>query len=543
MKRKVIALLCTMALTVSVLAGCGKEPAGGQADEKPSESKTEESAASSPEAEEESSGAEGEAAGNGELEYVELDWYFCINGAGTDADLIQQALDAYFKEKLNCKVNLHVLGSDYKDVVSNMLLSGEEVDLVMLDGGRGVSYLTYAGQDAFYPLEELWEYGPNVKALFKDEVWNAVKVNDHIYCVPTLKDNAYIMGFVYNDTMAADLGLDVEGQQWNNMMDIEEFAMEAVKLRDEKFPEYAGMPLVAQAPIPVPYFYALEQMVSSFAVCNVPGLEADSAYDTDTVFNFYESDAYREYALLNQRFVEAGVFAYDYNSLNGPAIYMSSTLLCPAWGYTWISEDLHGDVYKTKLKVFDKVWTDTSNYTGVGNAIGANCKNPERAMMVLDLLNSDPYVATMLRFGVEGEHWEYDGDGKIQLCNRNADVSNAGWLEWYGVYAGNLTIVDGPESYVGPDRAVLENIKKYNDEALVAAHMGFVVDTTPIANEIAACSSVEAEYTSRLNTGQLASQEDVNKTLDEFIEKLKANGSEKIVTEVQRQLDEWKAGQ
>ena len=84
--------------------------------------------------------------------------------------------------------------------------------------------------------------------------------------------------------------------------------------------------------------------------------------------------------------------------------------------------------------------------------------------------------------------------------------------------------MDGPESYVGPDRAVLENIKKYNDEALVAAHMGFVVDTTPIANEIAACSSVEVEYTSRLNTGQLASQEDVNKTLDEFIEKLKANG-------------------
>jgi len=90
---------------------------------------------------------------------------------------------------------------------------------------------------------------------------------------------------------------------------------------------------------------------------------------------------------------------------------------------------------------------------------------------------------------------------------------------------------------------VLENIKKYNDEALVAAHMGFVVDTTPIANEIAACSSVEVEYTSRLNTGQLASQEDVNKTLDEFIEKLKANGSEKIVAEVQRQLEEWKAGQ
>lgn len=536
MKRKVIALLCTMALAASMLGGCGSQP---EADEKPSEQTSEESAAAEPESSEAESGAEGEAGGNEELEYTELDWYFCLSGAGTDLELIQQALDTYFKEKLNCKVNMHVVDGDYNSVISTMLLSGESFDLVDLEAGRGVNYLTYASQGVFYPVDELWEYGPNVKALFKDEIWDAVKVNDHIYCVPTLKDNAYIMGFVYNDTLATALELDVEGQQWNSMMDIEEFAMEALALRDEKFPEYAGMPLVAEAPIPVPYFYALEQLVSSFATCNVPGMEAEAQYDADTVFNFYESDAYREFVLLKQRLVEAGVFAYDYNDIGGPAIYKESTLLCPAWGYTWISDDIHGDAYKTKLKVFDKVWTDTSNFTGVGTAIGANSKDPERAMMVLDLINSDPYVATLLRFGVEGEHWEYDAEGKMQLANRNADVSNAGWLQWYGVYAGNLTIVEGPESYVGPDRAVLENIKKYNEEALVAAHMGFVVDTEPIANEIAACAGVEAEYTSRLNTGQLASQDEVNKTLDEFIEKLKANGSEKIVEEVQNQLDAW----
>ena len=41
--------------------------------------------------------------------------------------------------------------------------------------------------------------------------------------------------------------------------------------------------------------------------------------------------------------------------------------------------------------------------------------------------------------------------------------------------------------------------------------------------------------------GHCASQDEVREVLDEFVEKLKANGVETIVAEVQRQLDAWKA--
>lgn len=520
MKKKLIALLCVSAMLISVLSGCGN--------------KAEEPSAESAVAEEQVSESQEEAG----LEYVELDWYVSTNA--TDTDLIQAALDEYFLEKLNCKVNVHFTSkAEYGELMSTKLMSGEDLDIVNLFAET--PYSTYAEMGALYPIDTLWdEYGTNVKGLFSEGVWDSLLINDHIYAVPTLKDNAYIIGYIYNDTLASELGLDMENLGWTSFMDMEEDMMKALALRDEKFPEYKGTPLIADVKRDCPHYFAMERFISGsgLSICNVPGKEVSSQYGTDTVFNFYETDEFREMCLMKQRLVDAGVMAYDYTTFERDVKFEPSTLMSVAWGYTWIDEHIFSEDFSSKLVVFDGTWTDAGNYTTAANAIGANCKDPERAMMVLDLLNSDPYVATLLRFGVEGEHWEKDANGDMQLCNRNADPSNAGWIDWYGVSYGNLTIVEGPESYTGPDGIMLEKMAEYNNNAILAAHMGFTLDTSNIANEISACSNIVSEYQYLMN-GQLESQDAVNKTVDEFIAKLQDNGSAKIVEETQAQLDAW----
>lgn len=532
MKRKLMSLLCAAAMLTAMLSGCGDSSNTG------SESSSQAQQESSDTAQTGEEGTAGEEAG--ELEYVELNWF--IGSNSKDADLIQAALDEYFLEKLNCKVTLNIISSgEYAEVISTKLMSGEEIDLCTLISS--VPYVSYASMGALYPIDTLWdEYGTNVKGLFSDGVWDSLEINDHVYAVPTLKDNAYIIGYIYNDTLATELGLDMENTGWSSFMDIEDILMQAKELRDEKHPEWAGKPLLGGNNSDFPYYFAVERFTNSnsLAVCNIPGKEVVPENGTDTVYNFYETDAFREMCLLKQRLMEAGILAYDYSTLETDARFEPSTLVSGSWGYTWIAENLFGDAYTSKLVVFDDTWTDSNNFTTAATAIGANSRNPERAMMVMDLLNSDPYVATLMRFGVEGEHWEYDENGKMQLANRNADPSNPGWLEWYGVAYGNLTIVNGPESYVGPDRVMLERMAEYNNEAILAAHMGFVLDTANIANEISACSNVISEY-NYLLLGQLESQDAVNKAVDDFVAKLKENGSEKIVAEVQAQVDAWAA--
>ena len=148
----------------------------------------------------------------------------------------------------------------------------------------------------------------------------------------------------------------------------------------------------------------------------------------------------------------------------------------------------------------------------------------------------------MMRFGIEGTHYVVDEEGNMSFeGTRNEDPTNRSYYYWYMAPIGNLLITRAPEQLVGPDSIMLTNMQKYNEEAVLPAHFGFVFDTAPVINEIAACTNVIAEYQTDLANGQLNSADEVNQAVDEFVEKLNANGAEKIVAEVQSQIDAWQA--
>jgi putative aldouronate transport system substrate-binding protein len=204
-------------------------------------------------------------------------------------------------------------------------------------------------------------------------------------------------------------------------------------------------------------------------------------------------------------------------------------------------EHLNGDKYVTKMIDPARVWTDTQNYYSSGTAISANSKNPERLMMFLEMVNNDPKLATMLRFGIEGQHWVRDAQGKMQLGPRNQDAANRGHLYWYGAPMGNLTIVEAPESFSGPNNAMFPKMIQYNKDAKQPVYMGFSFNIQPVSNEIAACNNTVMEYRDTLRFGRAASEAEVDKLIDEFNAKLKANGLDKILAEAQKQCDAFLA--
>ena len=475
-----------------------------------------------------------------ELEYVELDWVVLLTGSFNDLDLIQAALDEYFLEKLNCKVNL-IDDRNYWENMETRLYAGEEIDLVhILD----LDYAGMASAGAFYALDDLWEYMPNVKAMYSDDVWRCMTIDGKVYGAPGLRDNAYLMGVTYNNTLGTALGYDMEEvtKNWNSYMDAAEFLLEAVKVRNEKFPEDADKPLASNAVDPVPYAYAFETlagtMTESLAGCNVPGLEVDASKGLDTAFCFYETQAYKDFCVMQQKLIAAGV----YHPEKGNYFVDANILLNGDWGYSWVDSDLYGNGQEIKLRVFeDALWTDAYSFTISTTAIPIGSENPERAAMVLDLLMTDPYLATLCRFGVEGTHWEKDENGEMQFIGNNSDSSAMGWLSWYGIWHPNLAITECPVAYSGPDNIMLEKLEEYVADSSVAKHTGFVFDSTNVANEMAACMNVIAEYKA-LEKGTYADSEDkVLEAIDEFVGKLKANGLDKIIAEVQAQIDAYNA--
>ncbi|MDR2658322.1 MAG: ABC transporter substrate-binding protein [Oscillospiraceae bacterium] len=481
-----------------------------------------------------------------ETPYAKIDWYIGLTPA-KDLATANDALNEYLKEKINTEVNIIFLETkEWEQRMGTMLASGQDLGIVGFGSQSKSDYVIESRRGSFYPLDELLDtVGTGTKALFSDGMWNAMKINGHIYGIPTLKDNGYYISMIYNDTMAQELGIDPMQGEYHSFRDLEPLLREAKEKRDAAHPEWADQPVLWSNNRIEPYNFAFEIYLNEnyVAVCNIDGIMDIEGYDPETVFNFYETPEYLDFCLQQQRMVEDGIMAYDYTD-HTDWQKDGSMFASTGWGYLYMQEHLYSDQFVTKMRMSDHIWTATDNLHSAGTAISANCANPVNAMKVLELVNTDPFVATMLRFGVEGIHWTRDEEGKMTFKGTtNEDPGNRAYYYWYMAPAGNLTIVNAPEELVGPDNLLMKQMVEYNQKALLPPHMGFVFDPSPVANQVAAVSSVVQEYQKELTNGQSGSQDEVIEVVEEFRAKLVQNGSEVIVAEVQRQIDEWKAAQ
>lgn len=481
-----------------------------------------------------------------EGDIVTLDWYFGQSeAANPDWKAVNEAVNEYLGEKIGVNVNLHFWGNatDW-DKMTTMISAGQDVGIIGFGSQTKLDYVINSQRGAYYPLNDLLEeYGQGTKALFNDEIWNCMTINGNIYGIPSLKDNGYFISAVYNKTMCEELGIDINSFEFNNWQDIEKFAYEVKEKRDAAHPDQAEQPILWDCSRVHPYNFAVENFLndSYYAVCNIPEIMQIDGIDTETVFNIYSTPEFLAFAQNKQKAVEDGIYLYDYTDKN-EILWSGAVFAQVGWGYTYGQSDMWGSACETDIRMFDKMWTDTNNFFSAGTAISSKCANPEAAMKVLEVVNTDPTFATMMRFGLEGEHWTTDADGKMTFeGTKNADSTKRAYYNWYMAPVGNLTIVNAPETLTGPDGIMLTNMMKYNEECIMAAHMGFVFDQAAVANEVAALANVESEYRDELVKGQLADADEVVEIIDEFNAKLTENGIDTVIAEVQSQIDAWKA--
>ena len=67
--------------------------------------------------------------------------------------------------------------------------------------------------------------------------------------------------------------------------------------------------------------------------------------------------------------------------------------------------------------------------------------------------------------------------------------------------------------------------------------LGFLFDSDPVQNEVAACTAIVQEYGRMIDSGWLIQEDEVVRYADEFNQKLYANGLQKILDEAQKQAD------
>ena len=473
-----------------------------------------------------------------------IDWYFGQTEQ-PDGQAVNDYINEYLKEKVGATVTLHFWSGDqYWDNMNTMISSGQDVGIIGFGSQTKLDYVVNSQRGAYYPIEDmLGTIGADTKALFDDKIWDAMTIDGHIYGIPSKKDNGYFISLIYNATMAEELGIDMENFTYTDMRGVEELGLEVKEKRDAAHPEWAESPIFWINNAEMPYNFALESFLNGnfLAVCDIDAFDEFADYDETQVFSLYGTPEYLEYVIQRQRMTDEGLYLYDTKDKDDLQ-YDGSMFGWIGWGFTYMEPHMFGDNFETKMIMSDRLWTETNNYFSAGTAISSQCAYPEKAMEILNLVNTDSKFATTMRFGIEGEHYTYDADGKMTFeGTKNADPSSRAYYNWYMAPVGNLLIVEAPEQLTGPDGIMLTNMAKYNEECVVPAHMGFVFDTTPVTNELAACTNVVAEFQDDLVNGKLSSEDEVRDVVAEFNDKLTANGVDKIVAEVQSQIDAWTA--
>ncbi len=482
------------------------------------------------------------ATAESDLEFVTLDWYIGQREP-VDKDMVFEGINEMLKEKFNCNVNIHFwYGGEYWDNMRTMITAGQDVGIIGFGNQTALNYIVEANRGAYYPLDELLQtVGKDTYALFPENVWDGMRVNGKIYGIPSKKDNCTIISLKYNVTMAEELGIDMSDVSFDTFDELNDLFYEVKEKRDAAHPEWADIPVCWYTDTAFPYYYQFERTLNHnySAVFNISGIESIPGYDCDTAINFYDTDEFMELAKLRQRWVADGIQLYDYNGKN-ELQYTGGVFAWSAWGDVYTDPNAMSPDFEVALITCNRIFSETSSYFN-GTAISANCAEPERAMMILNEVNTNPEFATMIRFGLDGVHYTYDDEGKMQFTERYSDPQSRGYYFWYMAPVGNLFIANAPESLTGPDRVMMERINYYNGTAKLADHMGFALNTENVLNEVAACENIISEYQPILMEGKLNSEEEVVQSVNEFREKLKANGVDKITDEAQRQIEEFNA--
>ena len=470
-----------------------------------------------------------------DLEPVTIDWYV-MEVPQTGNQAVWDALNAYLEEKINTHVNFHYYDStEYATRVGPVLSTPQTADMI-INANSKLSYVNNVQQGNFVALEDLLPvYAPKTWEMIPEGFWEAMKVDGHIYGIPSYKDSAQMNSLLINKTLADEIGLDLSNVVINNYLD------DVVPLLYEAYEKNNGEFYVSREFPDQDQWFPCET-INGLAIVNVPGIESYKGKGAgEIVFNKYATDEYRVMCNTIAKMVADGILPEGvWNFDTGRAYttegrYFSYGI---GSGYLSVAKNTYSEDWDYDMIPYATFFTTTNYIHNAVNCISVNSEHPDRVLRLLELVNTDPYVATTLRFGTEGDYWTMTDEKGVAsfegTLNENKDAN----YYWYGAQFGALTSVSIVP--VGNPADYIAKLIEGNDRAITDTNIGFIFDPTPVQNEIAACNSKIGEFEVNLKFGFIPLDE-VDETIDRFLAELEASGAQKIIDEAQAQLDAWRA--
>jgi putative aldouronate transport system substrate-binding protein len=509
-KMKAWHLGLTMVMVATVgLTGCGSKASTTTSSAKPSESTA---AASAKPVE--------------SLAPVKLKWVLRA-APQKDQQLIQDEMNKILKQKINAEVELQFIdpGAPYDQKVKTMIVAKDDFDIMFT--GAPASYGDFYGsvaKGAFLPINDLLKkYAPKAYANIPEEFWKAVTVKGQIYALPNYQIVARQNGVVVQKSL-----LDKTNFAIDQIKKLEDFEPLLAKVKDEG-PNKTGFLIDKTGVWKDSMIYnGLEPVGASSSVGVVRIEDAGSK-----VINQFADPAFSSHVHLMRDWFQKGYINKDAPTLANGLTMMQSGNVMSLWTNVKpggkVDTQVNFGNKEVVEKVLDTPFVTTENVSVTLQAINKYSKNPERAMMLLELMNTDKTLYNLISFGIEGKNFTKKADNKIELIKDSGYAPNKSWA--FGDQFNAFLLPGQPDT-------VWQDTIDLNNKAKRSKLLGFVFDQEPVKTEMAQVQAVIDEFMPGLVTGSI----DPDKYLPEFLKKLETAGANKIITEKQTQIDAWKAG-
>ncbi|MDF2924477.1 MAG: transporter substrate-binding protein [Paenibacillaceae bacterium] len=444
-----------------------------------------------------------------------------------DVGSVQDAINSITQPAINATIELMPIDwGAYEQKMNVISAAGEEYDLVFTSPSIN-NYYQNVAKGAFVPLDELLaKYAPKTKETVPQSVWDAAKVSGKLYGAVNYQIIAMPYGFgipkMYADKYKVDLDKIKSYDDFKPYYDLWQEDHSPILYSKDGGDGFSNIPPI----------YGMD----SIGGATTPGwIRINDG--TLTVFNQFESPEYRAKMEEMRQYYVAGRLPKDAAVMGGNDV----NNLFKAGKVTLFSRGVGvkpGVASEEKAKyggieVLYKALTEplitTSSALGTMTAISKTSKNPERAAMFIELLNTNKELFRLISYGIEGKHYKLtDKDkGVIEIIKDSGYTPNTSWM-FGNTFNGYYLSAE--------DVGNFEKTIELNNSAKASPILGFNFNADPVKTEIAQATSVYKEYKDILASGT----GDPDKLLPEFLDKLKKAGADKIVAEKQKQLDEWK---
>ena len=476
-----------------------------------------------------------------ELEPVTLKIWFHGSTVTPDAsEKVMESVNAYLKDKINATIEpIWGTWGDFDQATVTALAGGDKVDMYFTCNWSADEYNKYAKDGYWVKLDDMLDtYAPELKATIPQDIWDCAKTNGYdglgIYAVPGLKDTATQNCWDVNGTLLAELGYDVDAVCASHLdyysPEFEEMLQKAKDLKGKDF-----YPLLIEPVV-------LERMVTHSSIITgdlSSGAVLSYYYDAEhpskdigsTIVNKFSTDEFAKFAAKTYEYAQKGYISPSCQSTATANDYRTATqstgeYLFGTQSYAFGCELDYSNARGIDVRMVPETaaYMDCTSGQGAMIAISATSENPEKALMFLNLLNTDPELMTMMNYGTEGFTYNKNSDGTITFIPEN----RANYSPWTNGM-GNVRILP-PTDAQGAD--FWDRFSAYYDAAEPLPLGGFVFDSSELSTEIAALSNVFAEYGFNLMSGAV-NPDDV---LPEFLSKLEEAGINDFVGAAQEQL-------